>query len=187
MSEDIERLQQLAFSPDNTLRNIGTHFPVHRQKEILKLISRGVSITSASKMVGIGKDLYYDYKNTGKKFISDVDAGNPVEATDRIIACVNFYYNAERAEAAFEAKLDLEIDKRIDDMEDRDLIRMRELRGGWGAGKTKQDITINNINAPNASTISFSREELSQADTALIEAGIIEAEIVKEDCEDSDG
>jgi len=178
-----EELDNIAFSPDSTLRDIGKSFTVERQKEMLRLISRGVSVNAACKIVGCGKNLYNVIKNEAREFINAVDSGNHPIVTPRIEACVAFFYNSEKAEAMFEATLDKELYTRISDMEDRDLIRLRDTRlNGINGNGHASRVNITNIstNGGNAH-ISFTSEELAQADNALLDAGIIEAEIEEGD------
>ncbi len=173
-----------------TLQSIPDGTPKEVLERLIGMIKRGVDPKSACKVCGVEWRNYYTWKRRGQEIMSCIEAGAEVPFSDdpnRQEAYTNFFIEAEKAEGTFDARIDLELAKRVDKMDTRELIRMREMRASqWGTKKHTQVTHSNDPDNPmpsqitiaNAQVIAFSADILKQADAALLEAGIVEAEVI---------
>ena len=157
-------------------------------EQLYGLISRGCTIASACAVVGIKPRTYRAWREKGRELLAAEEEGrDPTCSHDPELAdrYKEFYQRSTSAEGAFDARLDVELAKRIDTMETRDLIRLRELRArSW---QPKADVTVKHSNDPhnpmpsqthiqNAQIISFTPAQVGGATQTLIEAGIIDVD-----------
>lgn len=174
------------------LRNMPGGTTAGELERLLGMISRGVAPRSACAISGISPRTYRGWKTKGREILEAIERDEVPPLADKPLhqeAYVNFYLEAEKAEGMFDARLDLELAKRVDKMDTRDLIRMRESRAaGWGNSRNAKiqhgndpDNPMPNVNIGKAQIIQFSPELLQQADAALLEAGIANAEASEEE------
>lgn len=152
--------------------------------KLLQLIRNGCTISSACSVAGISHRTYRRWKERG--------SDDYMEREDYEVYRT-FRERALEAEAMFDARLDVELAKRVETMDTKDLLRFREMRARHWDTQLDKTLRIEHANDPNnplpegnktVQIIAFTPEVIAEAERTLIEAGIgdkVDEIVIEED------